>query len=1086
MQIDISTLQLIIDQLDGAVFVLDEQGFILFTNHAGGKLLNAEPDELLKQNFFSKVASIEHFDPTINTQQDNDRQATYVLSFKDHDKTTVEWPFSKQLIHENGKSYIIWQQLAYKGHLTDELNRDDYYLSLLNTIPDLLFVMNPQRQVTAFHSLSYSELYKSPDVIMGKTFSQLLPENVSTVINEALNQAEEHGFAKGYVYCLEIHGVEQWYELSVKYAQTSIKATFIALIRNISQSRQYEHEIAEYEARFRSFIDQSNHGSVLIDEQGQIVIWSKAMTQITGVTATEVSRKYIWEVLSDMLPESKQDLTKLQNKLKQNILDFYSGKNSYFAGHTIERQIVNANGESVIVSTMYFPVHYKDKTILGAIISDITKQKRMELALRESEEYIRTLYYDSPVTVLVIDSDDYTIFDMNNAALQFFGYTSREEILNSSVFNLMPQKKEIKIQFKNHIQRIEHDPIVSFESEFLRSNGELCIAKVHSMNLSLKNKNLTQCTLIDITQRSKLENELLANNEQLRLVTHLSMRFINLPADLIETEINNTMAQIGTFTRVDRVYIFDYHWQDGYMQNTFEWCATDITPQIENLQHLLNAEFPDWVAAHKTGQMTYYPSIAALPQTDSLRLTLEAQSVKSLITIPLMMDGNNCLGFVGLDSVKEERAFNDFTISLLQIFAELLTNLKIKQNVSELLEKNRTILEEQNEQLIRQNEEINKKNIELDHQREKAEKSDQLKTAFLNNVSHEIRTPLNGIIGFSQFLNEDDLSQEDREEFVSALNISVNRLTDTINNIMDTSLIMSGNLNIYFEPVQLQLLAEEIYFRFNPDAVAKELDFDYSVEGSDVEFVTDYSMLKKILNELVLNAIKYTSVGKIAFSMHYDHQQLQIWVEDTGKGISDSAFSRIFNPFEQEDVSSTRQFEGSGLGLAIVKGFVDLLNGTIQISSQADIGTMIMLTIPNQVKTQEENMIKEKEKKETTIAKSTILVVEDEELNVMYVKRIFKQDNFNLLFARNGELAVEIVDQTPAIDLILMDIKMPVMDGLEATRLIKESKPDIPVIAVTAYATSDDRHAALSAGCDDYISKPFVAKDLMEIVRKFI
>lgn len=114
------------------------------------------------------------------------------------------------------------------------------------------------------------------------------------------------------------------------------------------------------------------------------------------------------------------------------------------------------------------------------------------------------------------------------------------------------------------------------------------------------------------------------------------------------------------------------------------------------------------------------------------------------------------------------------------------------------------------------------------------------------------------------------------------------------------------------------------------------------------------------------------------------------------------------------------------------------------------------------------------------------MVVEDEELNVMYVKRIFKQDNFNLLFARNGELAVEIVDQTPAIDLILMDIKMPVMDGLEATRLIKESKPDIPVIAVTAYATSDDRHAALSAGCDDYISKPFVAKDLMEIVRKFI
>jgi signal transduction histidine kinase/CheY-like chemotaxis protein len=598
----------------------------------------------------------------------------------------------------------------------------------------------------------------------------------------------------------------------------------------------------------------------------------------------------------------------------------------------------------------------------------------------------------------------------------------------------------------------------------------------------------------DTTALLTLESELIYNNNLLRMLTQLATRFINLPVNQIKVEMNHALAEIGIFARVDRVYIFDYDWDNETMSNTYEWCSEGVEPELENLQYIPNSLFPDWVAAHQRGEMTYVPSVNNLHPDDNLRLILEPQGIQSLITIPLMQT-DNCLGYVGFDAVKAERNFSDSELSLLRIFSELLTNLKIKQQTESMLNQNRLTLERQNEQLLnlnerlrQQNEEILRKNKELDIERERALASDRLKTAFLNNVSHEVRTPLNGIAGFAQFLTEDNISKEDKEEFVTALNTSVSRLTDTINDIMDVSLLMSGNMNVYPEEINIKELLQEVYNIHSYEAKAKNLLFkienEQLPEGKSI--ISDYAMIKKIIHELVGNSVKYTNRGHVVFGVKLINHQIEIYVKDTGIGISKSAMPKIFEPFVQEDVSTTRTYEGSGLGLTIVKGFVDLLNGNIDVESEASKGTSFYVRVPDLRKRQTD--VVQTDKYSGLSAGSNqmnIVVAEDEALNVLYVKRMFKNLGYQLHFAQNGQEAVDLVKQKPEINLVLMDIKMPVMDGLEATKIIKKLRPELPVIAVTAYAANDDRHDCIKAGCDEYVSKPFIAEELIKLIEKY-
>lgn len=370
--------------------------------------------------------------------------------------------------------------------------------------------------------------------------------------------------------------------------------------------------------------------------------------------------------------------------------------------------------------------------------------------------------------------------------------------------------------------------------------------------------------------------------------------------------------------------------------------------------------------------------------------------------------------------------------------------------------------------------------------KEKAEESDRLKTAFINNISHEIRTPLNSILGFGQYLSEADLPQNERVEMYDHLQKSSTRLMNTVDDYVDIALIVTSTMKVNKKEFLVQPFFDELiadtFHLFNHLRV--EYIVDTPIQNANLTLLSDKELIRKILLKLLDNAIKFTSRGSITCGYKVLDEYIEFFVKDTGKGIAQEKIDMIFKMFSQEESSMTRGYEGSGLGLTISKGLLNLLGGEIQVSSVKGIGSHFSFRIP--FKTKEIESIKNKDQiMFENQNKPVILVAEDDELNYMYMETLFNRNGFEYFHVENGLEAVELCKENPNINIVFMDIKMPVMNGLEATKIIRNLRPDLPIIATTAYAQTGDEERFLSEGCSDYLSKPIRKEKLMEIIRKY-
>ena len=371
--------------------------------------------------------------------------------------------------------------------------------------------------------------------------------------------------------------------------------------------------------------------------------------------------------------------------------------------------------------------------------------------------------------------------------------------------------------------------------------------------------------------------------------------------------------------------------------------------------------------------------------------------------------------------------------------------------------------------------------------KEKAEESDRLKTAFLNNISHEIRTPLNSILGFGQFLAESEHSFDERIKYFNILQKSSNRLMNTVSDYMDMAMIVSGTMEMHKKEFFLQPFFEEIIEGTKQLCANKKIDFELHIpsEPIDIMINSDQEFIRKIMVVFLDNALKFTKHGSISCGYRINSDFLEFFVQDTGKGIDVNKIEIIFDIFSQEDVSNTRGYEGSGLGLAIAKGLVKLLGGSISAISEKGKGSTFTFTVPYAVPAIPERPSVEKKMVSTDISKLLVLIAEDEESNYFYMEVIMKMIGCKYIHAINGAEAVEMCKQNTKIDLVLMDIKMPVMNGLEATQLIHEFRPELPIIATTAYAQIGDEHRFLDAGCDGYLAKPIRKDNLLVLLQKY-
>lgn len=438
---------------------------------------------------------------------------------------------------------------------------------------------------------------------------------------------------------------------------------------------------------------------------------------------------------------------------------------------------------------------------------------------------------------------------------------------------------------------------------------------------------------------------------------------------------------------------------------------------------------------------------------------------KVWLGVPLLTNGIP-IGVIGLQSYDNEETYTEKDLEILEFVSDQI-KLSIERKEAE---------------------------INLLRAKKKAELSDKLKSSFLSNMSHEIRTPMNSILGFSTLLASGQLSKELRDDYNTHIQEGASKLLKLIEDIFDMSKIEAGETIINksnFNLVKVMQELQEVHTALKEKEGKQQIGFRLAIDPhlKSHFFYTDHLRLRQILSNLLTNAIKYTQSGTIEFGYTKQGKAIQFYVKDTGIGIPAKKIPYIFNTFTKFSETKTKVYGGTGIGLAISKKLVEFLGGEIWVDSQVNTGSTFYFTLPIEKSTIHPINIIDNEAQDIeylNIAGRRILVAEDVESNFIFLNSLLKPTGAMIMWAKDGREAIDIIAQNPDIDLILMDIRMPVLNGIEATRMLRHQKCMIPIIAQTAHAFAEDKKEVLEAGCQDYIAKPINPTSLIEKIHRVL
>jgi len=837
--------------------------------------------------------------------------------------------------------------------------------------------------------------------------------------------------------------------------------------KNIFERKLAEQALQKSEKKFRNYIDYAPLGVFVTDMKGQYMEVNAAASQITGYSQEELLKMN----LTEMIPPDLWTIA--GNHFNQTI----DNENS-----PLEIAFLRKDG-----SKGYWEVNdikLSDDRILG-FVADITERKLTEAKIREKDSEFRKLSSNVPGMIYQFtrkSDGTYIVPITSEGILEIFGCTPEDVRHDFSPISRVIVPEDLDRIFAAIEYSAKHLTHFSCEYRVKRDGKEMQWISARSVPEKLEDGIITWYGFnSDITDLKKTEEELLISENRYALINEVLLTqneekerqadqliIANKELHIQNEEKAKRAKEMNLINKELLEREFQYRnlansgpaliWTSGtdklcnYFNNT--WLSfTGRTLEQEMGNGWTEGVHPDDIAdCVKTYLTAFDQKVPFEMEYRVMHVSGEYKWIVDLGTPNYNSDGE-FIGYIG----------NCFDIAERKITEQQLVIAK-----------------------------------------EKAEESDRLKSAFLSNMSHEIRTPMNGILGFTQLLKTPDLSGEELQDYVRIIEKSGARMLNIINDIIDISKIESGLMKIDISKSNINEQSDYIYTFFKPETERKGLKFHYrkTLQTKEATINTDREKLFAILTNLVKNAIKYTDEGSIEFGYvstgsttgtgsavgELVEPELEFYVKDTGIGIRTDRQQAIFERFFQADTSDSRAYQGAGLGLSISKAYVEMLGGKMRVESEYGIGSTFYFTLPYPGKLAEQiPVLKRKPVKTLTdqVQKLKVLIAEDDETSKQLLNISLRSIGKEIITVGTGIEAIETCRNNPDIDLVLMDIQMPVMDGYEATRQIRQFNKKIIIIAQTAFGLSDDPEKAVEAGCNDYILKPIIKGQLQNVIEKY-
>lgn len=847
------------------------------------------------------------------------------------------------------------------------------------------------------------------------------------------------------------------------------------------------------------------------DEEMTMLYISDGCKEITGYSSDDFLQNNCLSYSSIIKPAYRQQLRLARNRLT-------TGK-PWFSE---EYEIVTAGKRNRWLHERGAGVFDQSGNLLylEGYIEDITERRNTQSKLAESEEKFRKLFHNHSAVKLLIDAENGNIVDANEAAARFYGWNIGELTqMKISQLNVLDEA-----DVRQKMVEALNCTNINFEFNHRKANGEVVSVEVFPSRTEIGNKIYLHSIIHDISEKRKALNRLSESEEINRLIMDNSMDAIlltkpggsvlsaNKAACRMFGMTGEELIRTGLDGLIDKntpglQALLDRSNENQFTRGEITLVRKDGTRIIADIS---SARFNN--SSGETFASMIIRDITQNRKAEDKLKSINEFNKTLMQTIPFAMNIVDEQGVILFQNNQHKTIYGG-TISQHRCY-ELYRSDKTRCNncpLDEGLETGKTrtiesdgIIGNRTFQITHTGMMFNGKKAileifqditerknwerELLIAKEKAEINDRLKTAFLANMSHEIRTPMNGILGFISLLDNPGFEDKARKDHIHLIKESGQRLLDTISDIIEFSKIEAGEQDLNLSLVNLSDVMQSHHENYYPLAVKQNIEMIISEQltGEAALVNTDKPKLDSILSNLIKNALKFTSKGSIQIGNYLENEYVVFYVKDTGLGIPADKLDAIFERFVQADMSMTRAHEGSGLGLSITKAYVKALGGSIRVDSEPDKGTTFYFTIPYVTHVVKE--IRESgwgEPVKADIEEKRILIAEDDEISYLYLEFILEQEEIPVLRSVTGSDAVKALREDPDIALILMDIKMPGMDGLEATREIRKFNSQIPIIAQTAYALQGDREKALHAGCNDYVTKPVDKEMVAEILHKY-